>query len=398
MKKDYWQEHPEELKGQPKRTIADYVEANGILVPRRFDSLEEARRTKKAVILRSEHPQEYAGVSGLLHSPELSSVMIQESKDKPPKDLFFSPRGLNLVEDVKNAYFEFQDNVRGKANYLQYCNFLGISPEKFKREASFSVWQLLPGYNRFVIADSAIHGRYHITTSCYKDGSMYNYTLIDNGKITQQYGTSLTPELIEGLENLIGLYERIRHLSRFDQNHCPILEIQTANGKHYFLQYHRCRDFEPAEFVLDRKPDEDEIAAPFLRGVTSKEGMHCKTTLVHAGSHRIEFNVNVDEEGAFDMHYCKVFAELMARKRKLQLIPINSDGNITNRLVKFVACHDTITKLFKPQVSIPINEYLLFSRTEFLKMQRKMVETNQSQYMDLYVISDGRKAYIKRIK
>ena len=40
---DYYTKHPEELHGQPKRTIADYVAQNGILVPRRFDTLKAAR-------------------------------------------------------------------------------------------------------------------------------------------------------------------------------------------------------------------------------------------------------------------------------------------------------------------------------------------------------------------
>jgi hypothetical protein len=34
---DHYLENPERLKGQPKRTIADYVEQNGILVPCGFD-------------------------------------------------------------------------------------------------------------------------------------------------------------------------------------------------------------------------------------------------------------------------------------------------------------------------------------------------------------------------
>ena len=69
---DHYTTHPEALKGQPKRTIADYVEQHGILVPRRFDSLSEARRSKKAILLRSEHEQEYDGCSGILESIKLS--------------------------------------------------------------------------------------------------------------------------------------------------------------------------------------------------------------------------------------------------------------------------------------------------------------------------------------
>ena len=70
---DHYINNPEELKGQPKRTIADYVEQNGILVPKRFDSLAEARRFDGEVLLRSEHTQDYDGASGMLRSFVLSS-------------------------------------------------------------------------------------------------------------------------------------------------------------------------------------------------------------------------------------------------------------------------------------------------------------------------------------
>jgi len=399
--KDFYLEHPEELKGQPKQTIADYVEANGILVPRRFDSLDEARKSKKAIILRSEHTQEYDGASGILDSPSLSSTYLHASEENPTKNIHFSPGALKSVEDVKNAFFEYEDNSVGSARYRQYCDFLGISQEKFKHETSFSIWEKLRGHNRSIVADSAVHGRYHITTDrAGKKGRysfMYNYALVDNGKITQQYVKPLTRELKKGLENLIQLYESVRNLDRFDTNHCPIIEVQTYNGKNYFLQYHRARDFEPATFVLDRKPRKGEIEAPFVRGATSELGMCCKTTLVHAGSLRYDFDIHTNEEGSFDAHWCRVYTELMARKRKLQIIPMSSEKKLWFSLMKFVVHHDTLTKLFKPQVSMPLDVSLLFSDKEYTKLVRRTIKTGQDHHLNLHVVSDGRNAYVKRL-
>ena len=85
---DYYLQNPEALEGQPKKTIADYVEQNGILVPRRFDSLSEARKSHKRILLRSEHLQEYDGISGLLDSFDLSSSS-------------FPVRGSQSIEEVK---------------------------------------------------------------------------------------------------------------------------------------------------------------------------------------------------------------------------------------------------------------------------------------------------------
>jgi len=80
---DFYLEHPEELK-QPKRDIEDYVESNEILVPQRFDSLKEAKKSGLKIIARSEHPQDYAGISDLLKSPRLSK---DEWKEVTSEDL-----------------------------------------------------------------------------------------------------------------------------------------------------------------------------------------------------------------------------------------------------------------------------------------------------------------------
>jgi|GEM_PF-6212305 len=56
---------------QPKKEIADMLESRGILVPRRFESLAEALEVIKQgreIVVRSEHPQEYAAAAGLLNS------------------------------------------------------------------------------------------------------------------------------------------------------------------------------------------------------------------------------------------------------------------------------------------------------------------------------------------
>ena len=52
---------------QPKKAVGDYVASEGILVPRRFETFEEAQfaaQSDTSVIARSEHPDEYSGPSG----------------------------------------------------------------------------------------------------------------------------------------------------------------------------------------------------------------------------------------------------------------------------------------------------------------------------------------------
>ena len=123
--KDYYLEDRTRLQGQPKKTIGDYVESQGILVPRRFDNLDDARKSKKAIILRSEHPQDYNGVSGLLSSPKLSGK-------------YHSYRGIESLEEARERLFEHEATYSSLV-YMQYCWLLGIDSQKFIDETSFSI-------------------------------------------------------------------------------------------------------------------------------------------------------------------------------------------------------------------------------------------------------------------
>jgi hypothetical protein len=279
---DYYTEDPERLEGQPKRVIADYVEQNGILVPRRFDSLEEARKSHRPVLLRSEHPQDYDGASNLMDSFQLSDTRAYMYTFKRSEDIKFSPRGMGSVEEIKEAYFRFgEEDYIGTPAYKQYFKFSGTDEEKFKQNASFSIWEAIGGINRTVVADSAIPNRFHIM-SFYLEKKrliggdyLFNYAIVENGKLIQEFIKPLPKDLRGDLAELTGIYEEIRNMDRFDPKHCPIMEFQTFNGKNYFLQYHRARDFSPAGFTLDRSLKDGETEVLFVRGATPEEGMDC---------------------------------------------------------------------------------------------------------------------------
>src|SRR5688572_21954529 len=87
---DYFLDNP---PLQPKSEIADYVEACGILVPKRYVNLKEALASNKPFIIRSEHPQDYAGASGVLESIDIGKDKIEEAvkreKSEFEKDNYF---------------------------------------------------------------------------------------------------------------------------------------------------------------------------------------------------------------------------------------------------------------------------------------------------------------------
>lgn len=214
---DYYLEDIARLEGQPKRAIADYVEQSGILVPRRFGSLKEARASGLPIIARSEHPQDYAGASGILKSPWLDS-----DNDK-------SYMNLQSEEELK------EKALVNSWKYELFCRFSGYDKDKFKQEVSFSFWELFKGrgrYSRAVIADSAIPGRHHIISyGSSKDfGRTVSYIIAEQNTILTEYGRS-DVELHAGLPALLETYERVRHLERFDPNHCPIMEFVTVGTK-----------------------------------------------------------------------------------------------------------------------------------------------------------------------
>jgi len=404
---DYYLQNPDRLEGQPKRTIADYVEQNGILVPRRFDSLAEARKSHRGIFLRSEHPQEYEGISGLLDSFNLSSSS-------------FPVRGSQNVEEVKQRYFEKEEKENGTNLYKQYCKSLGLDEDKFRSQTNFSIWETLKGFNRTVIADSSISGRHHVMT-CYhgKGNWLFNYAIVQDGEIEQEFVKPLTEDLRNGLRGLVETYEQVRNLGRFDSNHCPIMEFQTQDGKNYFLQYHRARDFSPSNFTLERTLQEGEIEVPFVRGATAKDGMDCKVTVYYSGNWYYDAQ---GEDGSFDLHHNWIFPELQFKKRKLQII---SKENLTNEFLSLVVGHSQRSKMFKPEISaiFPIesvmrdNEVLwggyenvhlgngqkYVPRDPILKDGEEIfnfgeeAKNEQNSYMNLHFVSDGRKAFVRRI-
>lgn len=366
---DYYTENPEELKDQPKKTIADYVEENRILVPRRFKSLRKAKKSGLHIIIRSEHPQDYDGASGLLWSPDLNEDLKSKNEKKIKKE---------VVETAQPRISE-------------YCSLLNISEKKFINEISFSYWEIIEGYNRAVIADSAIKGKYHIIC---EGVSPANYTIFDNGKINS-FCNKLPSELEEDLPKIIELYEEIRNLDKFDSNHCPIMEFQSSidNGKvrNFFLQYHRTRDFEPSDFVIERGPEKNEVKSRVVRGKTPPEGINVKAILVYGFESLDCYNnwkLSEQEDARMTYTHNRPFSEIMSRRRKVNLIDYKS--------LKHILTHFLKSTLFKPELSI-INSKELYTQEEYSLMLKNARETKTNQTIDFHVISDGRKAYIKRI-
>ncbi len=382
---DYYLEHPEALENQPKQSIGDYVESNGLLVPRRFASLERAQKSGQRIIARSEHSQDYDGVSGMLYSP-----IIKE--------------GIEAEAAIRAfAFKRSRDMFQDKDHIVQYCSLLHLNPKKFKKEITFSYWQYIEGYNQTVVADSAIPERYHIMTYRKKKTgpSIFNYTLVESGRVILECDPRLPPKIKDGFSSLIEFYETVRNLPRFDPNHCPIMEFQTAQKHTYFLQYHRTRDFQPATFSLDKEPNREWFKAFFVRGATLPEGIHCNLIIatLDQSVERSErdlttWNLPISEDSFFPCTAPTMYEEIMARRRRVQMTHTPSLDMDLSELVS--KGHILRSIIFKPEVSVIIPLYKIFSEREYDRSWKKAEKTGEDQSVPIHLISDGRTAYLRR--
>ncbi len=376
---DYYSQNPDRLEGQPKRTIGDYVAQNGILVPRRFETIQEAKDFGVKVFLRSEHPQEYDGASGLLNSFDLPSPDFGITKS-------------SSIQEVKKQYFANEEKDPTRSKYIRYCNLLGLDQDQFKEETSFSVWEYIDGVNWTIVADSSVPDRYHAMRYHETSGGrVLRYSIIDNLEISKSYGKNLPRDADESIEDLIALYEEIRHLDHFDSDHCPIMEFQTQEGKNYFLQYHRTRDFVQSTFTLDREMEEGEVLIPFVRGATPESGETYRV-IVHTKDFSTG-DLSLDNlDGAYDIHTNTVFSEIQTRKRTVQMI---ATKYFDFDFDKVVTSHISRSKLFKPQISIVHHKNDLIPEGKWNQLMNIGLQEKKTAYITVKIVSDGKKGYMR---
>ncbi len=406
---DQYLANPALLKGQPKKTIADYVEQNGILVPRRFESLEEARQSGLPIIARSEHPQDYDGASGLFLSPRFPEHDHAFRWDEDFNEFFDS------VLDYKRDSSEGEGD--SKVKIKEFCKILQINYDKFVGQLDYSFWEMIHGTEVNITADSAIKDRYHITTRTRNTGSIYHWlhtfstvedkSLVRHGHISL-LETGLSLRIINNFDAIINLYEKIRGLDRFNSNHCPTMEFLAADDNdkitNYFLQYHRTRDFKAADFELERFSPLGTAEFRDVRGSTLKGGIECKVVILYAADVALEDNfgpgkkwswcVPDQEEGAIEAPITyKLMDEIMSKRRNLQILETHFPS--------FASGHELRSLWVKPKISIvshrEIVNTLYLSDNEMSDAFEKARETGENQYINLHVECDGRKAFVKRI-
>lgn len=406
---DYYSKNPSELNNQPKKAIGDYVESNGILVPKRYKNVEEAKESGDDILCRSESIFEFNGPSGLLDSFPLT-------------------KDMKNVDDIKKGYFgEIQkdgsadpDHSWTRAAYY-FCPMSNINYKEFVDTCSFSFWQKLKGYNRTVVADDAVKGRYHVITDGNmptQDGKVMKcsaYSIIDNGIVNHIYDPY--PESDKQLDGIVDFYESVRNLKRFDKNNCPIVEIQTLDKKHYFLQTLNGRDFSPADFKIKQ---ESGTKALYTRGKTSPEGQIWKITTEFPKGYGHTQPVPLSDGYIKEVpNPDDFYFEMLAPRWKVAMLtaPFQDTDYTLENIIDIG--HIGKSQLFKPQVSLILDKQNLMGdegafeltledvknlpdadlilKIEELEKQKKEKFNGEPPYINVKVVSDGNMAFVERM-
>lgn len=393
---DYYLQH---RPLQPKKDIADYVESMGLLVPPRFSSLSEAVSSGQPFIVRSEHPQDYDGVSGLVKSFKVDDgsksagravvsrlgKQIDWEKHEATSDYNVLLQIIGLAEILPQADLEYAMTRYSFGSIGRYCQLMRIPVDSFMRDISYSYWEKVGGENRTIAADSAIEGRYHIIRS----GFVKVYVLFQDGKVLfNSHAGEYHPREIS---ELVDFYEGIRKLPRFNTSHCPLVEVQSDSGRHHFLQYLRTQDFTPPAFSLERSAEQDEIETQLVRGCTSPEGIVVNTTIYDSDLRVPKVR---PEEGHLNEHWDETYDEIMARLRKVQFL---TEERFWSHLKQF-AGHTLSSKFFRSEISLVLDHAGTYEKVLSKLPKYDEVDLSRSPYqVPLGVISDGKRALVRRV-
>lgn len=265
---------------QPKFTIGQYVAEQGFRVPIiETQAAWEAAFDDETAMLRSEMPQDYDGLTGLLSSERLVYSPWKRAKSAYSKELGgVILRGLRSGELDPTTYMTYMRLNHGwassKVDTQQLASMFGVECGIWGESASR--WRHVPGDNVIMFGDPHVAGRYYFgvdpwMTSDHDYESVGGY-MIDADKYDEPFQFS-KPRRGFTARPFVDLYERIQQLPLFDNTVSPVLELQRdSNGDIHFLQYLKTRQRHDFVEPFDLPSGNDVIKMDNVRGITSPEG------------------------------------------------------------------------------------------------------------------------------
>lgn len=138
--RDWFRERFARWEGLPKRDIADYLTSQGILVPRRFWTFDEAVEQSDCFMIRSEDPREYAGMSWVYESYRVSCEsrdmdgwiplkmcmhiahdLIRQYRENPACEEFIPQQGGIGDLTLENSFFTSHEEAEWQNQIVHRC-------------------------------------------------------------------------------------------------------------------------------------------------------------------------------------------------------------------------------------------------------------------------------------
>lgn len=363
---------------RPKYDIASIVEARGIPVPRRFEGFSDAYghiAEGGSVIIRSEHPEDYDGPSGLANSYVITPELIQNPENIEKSDL------RTWVNILRNHGSEKGQALLDKMNRVnQFCHphtaaylkTLGRPIDEYFKDFGYSLWEYIPGTNITIVADDVVLSRYHCFAS---EGSIFSYNggaVCNDGGEVLIGGEANAPgaprgRVVRGFTHAKSLtkksvetYEQVRDL--YNSTNCPIMEFQVdQDGAVWFLQLKKGRDFIVQNDCLhgdDFDPRDGWIPAQAVRGATASEIISRPTVLYYSEeiSHKLPFHPDFREPASMGTQYNIERRELLARRRDVWAVSREADYYYVSMAI---GGHATKSEWLMPDVAMAFGEKAL---------------------------------------
>jgi hypothetical protein len=253
----------------PQRKDADgnYAKHHGINVPLIFPSFEAAQseaRNGGTVIVRTEHPSELKGVSGVNHSHVLSP---DDHFGKDFIDTFCDSDEATFVAASK-AWHEKWFHVEG------YCEQRGISIQDYVSDLDYSYWEHVTGLNIFVVGDPVLPNRFRIFATW---PDTWTYTVFDGDEYVSGYESE---ELKIQIDSIIKMYRRVQEVFGAQS---WVVEMQLhASGELFFLQRSNGRPMQSVDWSFEVESDPHLVLGcgyGEVLGSTSQEGVEVDVLL-----------------------------------------------------------------------------------------------------------------------
>lgn len=429
--------------GRPKHDIGRYVLRHGIPVPliRSLPEWQYAFRSGFAM-LRSEMPQDYAGLSGLLSSKVFGLQIRYPKKENDREDLpqitGYSEDRTPIIDRKVEGPVEVLPEVIGRnssigtvavSNTLEKLYRDGllngtIDPARYMRQefwegehiflqeeaishryridslglsyAEASHWRFIPGINVRVFRDPVIEGKYYIggkeshhVWEVYDGRDSADVKAQD--KMRWRRGDEDGPfEYTLPTRKIIDLYEKVRNLSYFDQHQAPLLEMQYGDdGRLYFLQYLKTGQVvgDPGEFPLPNGRNITRVN--HVRGATSKDGERVRVYIDPS-----VFTVRMENQAFFSD------SNLSRRNLSAQVACLVGRVVILNANLSFKDNHFNSSPLYRPPTAIGLWDDLGEGERRFEELMIQIPRDSRYErvknvhYIDAVVTSNGRAATI----